>query len=162
MPGPRETIAVIDIDGVVADVRHRLPHLERPRPRWDLFFAAAAADPLLAVGAELVTDLAARHAIVWLSGRPEQLRALTRDWLAEHGLPPGRLELRGPNDRRPAAEMKLERLRDLARDFGIGAVIDDDPRVVEVLQAAGLPVVLADWVPHERRMHRAQEADGRT
>ena len=162
MPEPPATIAVIDIDGVVADVRHRLPHLERPHPRWDRFFAAADDDPLLPVGADLVTELAALHTIVWLSGRPEHLRALTLHWLTRHGLPPGRLELRAPGARRPAAEMKLERVRDLARDFGIGAVIDDDPRVVEALLAAGLPVVLADWVPHERTLHQAQEDDGRT
>ena len=52
-------LAVFDIDGVVADVRHRLHHLERHRS-WHAFFAAAADDPLLPEGARLVADLAAR------------------------------------------------------------------------------------------------------
>ena len=38
-------LAVVDIDGVVADVRHRLHFIEgRPR-QWDRFFAAAGDDP---------------------------------------------------------------------------------------------------------------------
>ena len=157
-----ESIAVVDIDGVVADVRHRLPYLNRPRPRWDLFFAAAPEDPLLSVGADVVADLAAMHPIVWLSGRPEHLRPATTSWLARHQLPAGRLELRQDGDRRPGAVMKLERLRQLASTFGIAAVVDDDPQVVDALHAAGLPVVLADWVPHERTLRRAQQHEGRT
>lgn len=162
MPDPVVSIAVIDIDGVVADVRHRLPFLRRARPRWDLFFAAAATDPLLQVGADLAADLAGRHSVVWLSGRPEHLRRVTADWLAGHGLPPGRLELRAAGDFRPAAEMKLQRLRELGLHFDIAAVVDDDPRVVTAVRAAGLPVVLADWVPHERTLRQAQEDLGRT
>ncbi len=42
-------LAVFDMDGVVADVRHRLHHLRRQN--WSRFFAAADADPLLAEGA---------------------------------------------------------------------------------------------------------------
>ena len=42
-------IAVLDIDGVLADVRHRLHHLERQPTSWSGFFAAAVSDPLLPV-----------------------------------------------------------------------------------------------------------------
>ena len=157
-----DTIAVIDVDGVVADVRHRLPLLRRHPPRWDLFFAAADGDPLLEVGAELVTKLAEEHTVVWLSGRPERLRAVTEDWLARHDLPDGRLELRRPRDYRPARLMKLERILLLARDATVAAVVDDDPDVVATLTQAGYPAVLAEWVPHQKTLHRAQERDGRT
>ena len=42
------------------------------------------------------------------------------------------------------------------------AVLDDDPAVVQALRSAGFPAQLADWVPHERTLSRAQERDGRT
>ena len=35
-------LAVIDLDGVIADVRHRLHHLKAKPKDWDAFFAAAA------------------------------------------------------------------------------------------------------------------------
>ena len=50
-------LAVFDIDGVVADVRHRVHLLER-HGSWHRFFTAAGRDTLLHEGARLVADLA--------------------------------------------------------------------------------------------------------
>ena len=162
MPGHSTGVAVVDIDGVVADVRHRLRHLRARPARWDRFFASAADDPLLQVGADAVRELAASHPIAWLSGRPEGLRGVTEEWLRANALPDGRLWLRPHGDHRPAARFKLGIVRALAASVGVAAVLDDDPAVVDALRAAGFPVVLADWVPHERTLARAQERDGRT
>jgi hypothetical protein len=159
--GP-DGVAVVDIDGVVADVRHRLHHLRARPARWDRFFAAAADDPVLDVGFDVVGELAEIYPVVWLSGRPEEQRDLTERWLAAHHLPRGRLFLRPAGDYRPAAQFKLEVVHALAAADGVAAVLDDDPAVVQALRAAGYPVVLADWVPHERTLADAQERDGRT
>jgi hypothetical protein len=155
-------VAVIDIDGVVADVRHRLHHLRRVPARWDRFFAAASSDPLLEIGADVVRSLAATHPVIWLSGRPEWLRPTTQTWLNEHALPPGEVLLRPNGDYRPAAQFKLTEVRRLADSHGIAAMLDDDPLVVRAIRTAGFPIVLADWVPHERILRDAQERYGRT
>jgi hypothetical protein len=152
-------LAVFDIDGVVADVRHRLPHLRRHH--WHRFFADAGADPLLDEGAALVADLAAEHDIVWLTGRPDWLRSTTLDWLDEHRLPAGELHMRPDRDYRPARIFKLDVLRRL-RPRGIAALVDDDTEVVEAALAAGYPAVLADWVPRDGDLREAQERLGRT
>jgi len=154
------TVAVFDIDGVVADVRHRLHHLEGRR-HWHAFFVEAGADPLLAEGAALVAEFAREHEIVWLTGRPEWLRDTTAEWLTGHGLPSGELYLRPNGDYRPAPRYKLGVLRRLA-DRGIAAVVDDDDEVVDAARAAGYPAVLADWVPRGDALRRAQDRDGRT
>lgn len=153
-------LAVFDVDGVVADVRHRLHHLEGRRD-WRRFFAAAADDPLLPEGAVLVADLARGHEVVWLTGRPNRLRAVTRDWLVDHGLPAAELHLRPDGDYRPARAVKLDVLRRLA-PRRIEAFVDDDPEVVDAAMAAGFPAVLADWVPRDATLRAAQEEDGRT
>ncbi len=152
-------LAVFDIDGVVADVRHRLHHLERRA--WDEFFDEAADDPLLAEGARLVADLGRKHEIVWLTGRPEWLRSVTSSWLRAHGLPAAELHMRPGGDYRPARRYKLSVLAELAAR-GVAALIDDDDEVVRAAVRAGFPAVLADWVPRQRVLHRAQERDGRT
>lgn len=156
------TIAVIDIDGVVADVRHRLHHIEGKRRDWESFHGAADSDPVLVAGRELATSLAEEHEVVWLSGRPEWLRERTEAWLARNDLPPGRLVLRSDRDRRPAKVFKLAALRSLARTGRLAAVVDDDPDVVDAALAAGHPAVRADWVPRRRgdALHRAQDQDG--
>jgi hypothetical protein len=153
-------LAVFDVDGVVADVRHRLHHLEGYRS-WDRFFDDAARDPLLPEGARLVETLSSEHEIVWLTGRPEWLRTVTESWMVEHGLPDAELYMRPFHDYRPAAQYKLSVLRRLA-PRGIAAVIDDDDEVVQAVLSAGWPAVLADWVPREDVLRRAQDRDGRT
>jgi hypothetical protein len=155
-------LAVIDIDGVVADVRHRL-HLIESRPkRWDAFFASSADDPPLATGVTLVRELAADHDVVWLTGRPERNRDLTERWLAAHGLPDGTLLMRRDRDFRPAREAKRDQLRRLRRDREIAVVVDDDPAVVATLAEDGFPVRLADWLPHSSTLQKAQDQEGRT
>jgi hypothetical protein len=161
-------LAVFDIDGVVADVRHRLHYLGRPH-QWSKFFRAARHDTLLPEGAALVADLAREHDIVWLTGRPDWLRRTTLDWFARYELPGTELHMRPDGDYRPARAFKLGVLRRLA-PRGIAAFVDDDREVVDAALAAGYPAALADWVPREDpraadlfdALHDAQEHEGRT
>ena len=159
---PTRPLAVIDIDGVVADVRHRLRFLDRRPKDWDAFFAAAEQDLPLDVGVQRVTALAEGHDVVWLTGRPERLRKATTAWLSRHGLPSGPLHMRGNRDRRPARTFKLGQVRRLAADRIVAVVLDDDPAVVAALKAEGMPAELADWVPRDEELDVAQERQGRT
>ncbi|MET0324876.1 MAG: hypothetical protein ABW219_06605 [Ilumatobacteraceae bacterium] len=159
-------LAVVDLDGVVADVRHRLHHLDGRRKDWARFFAAARADPSHPEGLAVVARLAEDHDIVYLTGRPEHLRADTEAWLDDAGLGGRPVVMRPDRDRRPAVRYKLEQLAELARDRTIGVVVDDDPVVVEAARDAGWPVFEATW---ERRdaaqadaVVEAQEVDGAT
>jgi hypothetical protein len=157
--------AVIDIDGVLADVRHRLHFLEsRPRD-WDAFFAAAGADPLLEPGrSALETALAGQLSIVYLTGRPERCRQATEDWLARHGLPRGPLMMRPDRDRRPARVYKVEALRRLQDDGDIAYLLDDDLDVAAAVRVAGFTVRIATWMATEPppALREAQEMQGRT
>jgi phosphoglycolate phosphatase-like HAD superfamily hydrolase len=154
--------AVFDVDGVVADVRHRLRHVEKRPKNWAAFFAAAHRDPALRPGVELVHEYAEAHELVWLTGRPERLRTVTERWFEEHDLPAGRLLMRPDHDRRPAKDYKAFRVRRLAAEGTVAMVVDDDPEVVRRLEREGFPVRLADWVPHRKALRQAQERDGRT
>jgi hypothetical protein len=155
-------LAVFDVDGVVADVRHRLHFLAR-RPRdWAAFFAAAPEDPPLATGVALAQAWAADHDLVWLTGRPERLRERTERWLLEQDLPVPRLVMRPEGDHRPAKLFKAEQIRRIAAQGEIAVVVDDDPEVVQLLTGEGWPVYLAEWLPYSRPLRQAQERDGRT
>lgn len=154
--------AVIDIDGVVADVRHRLGLIAAPPKQWDAFFAAAGEDPTLPEGVALVLALRHDHDVVWLTGRPERNRDLTTQWLVRHGLPTAPLLMRRDDDHRPARHAKREALRALATGRRIALVVDDDPVVVRHLQADGFPVRQATWLPHSSTMRTAQQREGRT
>lgn len=141
------TAAVFDIDGVLADVRHRLHHV-RSRPKdWEAFFAGAVDDPPLDEGIGAVSAAArAGHVVMYLTGRPERCRDATVTWLAEQGLPAGDLFMRDDTDRRPARITKVATLRRLSRRFRIEAFVDDDSAVVAAVRAAGFPVLHALWM----------------
>jgi FMN phosphatase YigB (HAD superfamily) len=163
---------VFDIDGVLADVRHRLHFLTARPKNWEAFFAAAKDDQVLDVGAEFAKRAAATHEIVYLTGRPDSLRAATQSWLDEQQLPPGRLVMRPVGDRRPSAVVKLHELRRLRRESTVEMLVDDDPSVVEAARAAGFTVQYADWMPRPTDdeqslfgrdlLRNAQQRDGRT
>ena len=160
MPRP---VAALDIDGVVADVRHRRHLIGPGRDRWVRFFDAADRDRLLPEGARLAHQLAVDHDIVWLTGRPERVRDQTRHWLTAHGLPDGHLVMHPERDQddRPTREIKrdfLVGLRDSGREVAV--VFDDDPTVVELLRAEGLPSQLAEWCPYSPTYQTSATAAG--
>lgn len=155
-------LAVIDLDGVVADVRPRLHHIEGAKKDWQAFFDGVGDDDVLAEGRAVVDRLAPDHEIVYLTGRPERTRRATEDWLDRHELPRGRLIMRRDGDRRPARMVKPALLRSLARGRQIAVVVDDDAAVCEALRAQGWPVLQADWMPAAAPLHAAQEEEGRT
>lgn len=155
-------LAVFDVDGVLADVSHRLHHLRARPQRWERFFRSADRDPLLAEGAARLRAAAVDHDVLYLTGRPERTRGLTERWLAVHGLPAAQLIMRPDDDHRPARFMKREVLRGLAVTRTVASVLDDDPAVVAALEADGWPVELATWLPHSSTLQRAQEDQGRS
>jgi hypothetical protein len=155
-------LAVVDLDGVVADVRHRLRFVRGPRKDWNAFFDAAAADPVLPEGRAVVDRLAGGHEIVYLTGRPERTREATEAWLERHDLPRGRVVMRREGDRRPARVVKPRLLAALARGRAVGIVVDDDTEVCAAYEREGWPVLRADWMPAAPELHDAQERSGRT
>ena len=160
--GTARSVAVIDIDGVVADVRHRLRHVEGRPKDWDAFFAAAVDDPPLEPGITRVQELSREHDLVFLTGRPERCRSDTVAWLTAHGLGGWPVRMRREGDRRPARATKVSELDRLSRSAVVALVVDDDPAVCAALRAAGYQVEQADWMTRSAALDEAQERDGRT
>ncbi|MDH4172132.1 MAG: hypothetical protein OEW90_01740 [Betaproteobacteria bacterium] len=93
-------IVVCDLDGTLADSRHREHHLKKTPADWDAFFSACEQDLPIEQVLRLVHSLwMAGHRIVVVTGRPERLRSQTTIWLDEHGIPAEKLLMR-PNESR--------------------------------------------------------------
>jgi len=159
-------VAFVDLDGVLADVRHRLHHVTSRPKDWDAFFAAAIRDELHPEGRAVVERLRQDHEVVYLTGRPERCRDDTLAWLARHGLDGPELIMRSPRDRRPAAVVKVEVIARRFADRDVAVVVDDDDRVVAAMRAAGHPVLHAEWeqrlAEEAAALDAAQEVEGRT
>jgi phosphoglycolate phosphatase-like HAD superfamily hydrolase len=156
-------VAVFDIDGVLADVRHRLHHIESGRRDWDGFFASVSDDPALSDGCQAALQaVASGLTLIYLTGRPERCRPDTLQWLSEQGLPEGELIMRRDADRRPARVLKVEALRRIASHAQVAYLVDDDAEVVSAAADAGFAARLADWVPRQEPLTQAQETLGRS
>lgn len=159
-------LAIVDLDGVVADVRHRLEFLERRPKDWDGFFGAAIDDPVHDDGRATVERLRQDHEVIYLTGRPRRTERDTRSWLDRNGLGGHRLEMRSGRDFRPSSTVKVETLGRLAEGRTVGIVVDDDERVIAAMAAAGYPTFHATWerraIDADAELRRAQESDGRT
>ncbi len=163
----RTSFAVFDIDGVLADVRHRLHFVARRPKDWRAFFAAAVNDLPLDDGVQRAHSARAKgHTIIYLTGRPENYRAATTTWLETYGLPAGDVHMRRADDHRPARYTKVAVLRELAKAGDIAEFVDDDVAVVAAVRAAGFAVHHATWMvvkPDEQgELFDAQETDGRS
>ncbi|MFF0484716.1 hypothetical protein [Streptomyces sp. NPDC004435] len=155
-------LAVFDLDNTLAGTAHRQHFLEGKPRDWDGFFAAAPDDPPLAQGVELCRSAAEECQVVYLTGRPERCRRDTLDWLAAQGLPEGPVHMRRHRDFRPARVTKVEILRRLGADREVRMLVDDDALVCDAAEAAGFPVVRADWASSSEALREAQEREGRT
>jgi phosphatidate phosphatase APP1 len=144
-------VYLIDIDGTLADTSHRQWVLDDPRPHknWELFFCLAVDDKPFPHMQGLLDALEARdcetgepqNIIIYVSGRPERYRQLTKAWLLRHGFPEGDLlYMRNDGDHRPDHIVKRE-LLDLLRADGFTPVMafDDRNSVVKMWREAGVP-----------------------
>lgn len=80
-------IVIVDIDGTIADVRHRLHHIKGTRRKdWQAFFEAMEHDIPISAMIAKVHELEKDHDIIVVTGRPEHYRKRTEKWLNEHGM----------------------------------------------------------------------------
>ena len=115
-------IYVFDIDGVVADPSHRLHHIQGDEKDWNAFYEACDQDPPQRHGFELCLDLVLRRdsiqadEVLFLTGRPEKVRAKTEAWLTAHELlwEPACLFMRPDDDHSPATEFKPSMIRSMS------------------------------------------------
>jgi hypothetical protein len=131
---------VFDIDGTLSDLTHRLHFIQCDEPDWNGFFGAVAGDLVHEHIADLVRKLEVFHPVVLVSGRSDQCRAATEDWLRRHNIPFNRLYMRKQGCHRPD-DMVKKALLDVLLADGYEPVMafDDRDRVVKMWRENGIP-----------------------
>lgn len=144
--------AIVDIDGTLADCRHRLHHvLPGGKRDWNAFFAAMDEDAVIEPVAEIVRQIAERSNVVLCSGRPENYRSVTEDWLDRNAIPYDALYMRPADDTRPDHIVKAQILDGIKSDgYEPFIVIDDRQSVVDMWRESGLVCLQA--APSEREI----------
>lgn len=121
-------IVIVDIDGTIADVRHRLHHIKGPgKKNWKAFFEAMDHDTPIDAMIRQVHKLEKDHDILIVTGRPEHYRSRTEKWLKDQGVRYSRLFMRPDGDHRPDYEVKVEVLREYPKGQIVLAIDDRGP-----------------------------------
>jgi hypothetical protein len=138
-------VFICDIDGTIADNTHRehLAHIKA----WDAFFEACDEDKPIVHMRVLLQGLSfsdyegGYHQIVYVTGRPERVRAKTLAWIGQHGFPLANvMYMRKDGDHRPDHMVKFQILGQLHVD-GYEPILafDDRNQVVKMWRENGVP-----------------------
>lgn len=136
---------IVDIDGTLANIEHRLHFIDRQRlggPDWNAFFAACSDDKPIQPVIDVVICLQdAGNELIFLTGRSDSVRGQTMEWLSRHGFPSGEIIMRAHGDHRPDTIAKRELLETLTAEGKIiSGVFEDRPSVCRVWRELGLTV----------------------
>lgn len=144
-------IVVFDIDGVLADHRHRLHFVANPdgskkkNPDWGSFSAHCSLDQPVPLGKQLYEMLSKDHDIAFVSGRLNSMREITVGWLLEHIVGGRSFQLfTRPDDsvvRTRYWKLSIVRMLDRSASGPVILVIDDTPAIIDTLLAAGYAVL---------------------
>jgi hypothetical protein len=136
-------IILCDIDGVIANIGHRLHYVKDGRADWEPFFDACGDDEPIWPMIYLLQNLQLCYRMAYITGRPERIRQKTEYWFQTHGVPwnsaIGTLMMRQDGDKRKDQIIKLELFQKYIQDPAkVAAVFEDRDPVVEMWRKQGL------------------------
>ncbi len=139
-PPDERPLVLVDMDGTLADVAHRVHHVRgRGKKNWPAFFRGMIHDQPNAIVAAWVKNLRPEYTIVILSGRPSNYARETVAWLKKYQIPFDHLLMRPAGDHRPDHIVKKELMATLPKEQ-IAFVIDDRASVCRMWRDEGLRV----------------------
>ena len=140
---------IFDLDGTLANLKHRLKFIESIEEDWNAFYEACDKDEPILNNINLLKTLRStlgyEDRIVILSGRSMQVYNKTVSWLRDFGISiaDGRvlLYMRPEKDHRPDYELKQEWLNNFLTSHEkseIAGVFEDRKQVVDMWRRNGL------------------------
>jgi predicted kinase/phosphoglycolate phosphatase-like HAD superfamily hydrolase len=144
---PKNKIVIVDLDGTIADPSAResralrITKGKRGGPFYGLFLSNAHVklDTPFPTARKVLTELARRGiGIVYVTSRPKRMTVGTQDWLRDHSYPDGDLYLR-PSGKSVVYKRRI--FSDLADQYDVVAVIDDEDRFLEIAEDLKLPTI---------------------
>ena len=140
-PTVNKEAIIVDLDGTLADVEHRIHHVRSSKKDWKAFFTGIPGDSVNhAVAALYRMAVLAGYTVLFVSGRPENYRAASEKWLAENAFDDYfALFMRPAGDNKQDTEVKsiiYDRL--IAPYFDVVFTVDDRDAVVKMWRAKGL------------------------
>lgn len=140
-------VILFDMDGTLADIRHRRKFLDQAKPNWRKFNDKMGEDapniPIVTLYKTLWQS--GNYEVIIVTGRNEQYRRITEQWLTWNDIPFGRMLMRADNDNRADHIIKQEILNGLlAEGKDIAFTVDDRQQVVDMWRSNGITCLQCD------------------
>lgn len=139
-----EPICIFDIDGTIANLKHRLHHIlplgDEPL-NWDKFHQECIHDIPIRDVIRILNFLAPYHKIKFFTGRNEVIREQTHAWIAKHThIKDPDITMRPNKDRCQDYALKHRFYMDLSKEdrHAIVSVFEDRNQVVNMWRELGL------------------------
>ena len=134
---------IVDLDGTLANVEHRRHFLKETPPDWRSFNESMVTDTVNEWCHTLMKRMQGGtyggRSILLVSGRGEEYRPHTEDWLEELIIDYDKLLMRPAGDFRADEIIKREIYEEKIKDFyDVLFVIDDRSKVVKMWRSLGL------------------------
>jgi len=149
--GPKPKVIVCDLDGTLCDVEHRRHHVrpteEGAKKNWKAFFDGIPDDPINQWCADIIRNFEQIGAAntVFCSGRDDNQRKMTVEWLTKHGFDTQPLYMRNRHDSRQDSIVKENILDfELLTRYEPYFMIDDRKQVVEMWRRRGFVCLQCD------------------
>lgn len=160
---------LVDLDGTLADISHRLPLIQRDVPDWAAFYAACYGDKPKRWCEDLILAMsAAGYNVIIVSARSKTVETETVLWLRYKTrlaslFETGKLQLqmiRASNkDYTPDQDLKRRWLHKFGKQ-NVLFVVDDRTRVVEMWRAEGITCLQCDAWPEYKRAKKEKANAG--
>lgn len=139
----KKTAIIVDIDGTVANIEHRIKYWEKKPRDYVKFYEDLESDKPINEIIWLVRSVCAAHipdvTVIYVTGRHEGVRRRTESWLKKHGLPAGPLYMRDDNDYDPDHAWKRACYFGMIRPhYDVKFVLEDRQSVVDMWRDMGL------------------------
>ena len=135
-------VIIVDLDGTLCNIEHRLHLLKQEGDHWSKFFSAMPGDSLNVWCRELIENMKNNYGILLVSGRPDNFKKATEEWLAKHKVSYDALYMRTAGDRRPDNVVKKDLYESYIKDnMKVLFVVDDRKAVVDMWRELGLTVL---------------------
>lgn len=139
-----QKLYVFDLDGTLADINHRLPLIKCDKPDWPSFFRSCVSDRPKKTIIDLLDMCRTFGTVLILSGRSDEVKGYTVDWLYDHNVTYDFLLMRQKDDNRRDEILKKEMLDKFLRvhlDMKVQFIVDDRQRVVDMWRENGYTVL---------------------
>ncbi len=139
----KEEAIIVDIDGTLANLDHRIHLIRKPNKNWNLFFEKMNDDkPIEQTINKIKEFYDDGFKILIVTGRPETYESITVEWLNKH-LPFEEFELiqRRKNDNRPSYQFKQSVLTELKQKYKIRFFTDDKEEDINMYHKGGLSTI---------------------